>query len=237
MADVLVQTLIPPRLAKWLKQSAEREGLSVAAWVRRLIMMQEAQTAHMQAWHRPPTEQVRTLSEVWGRPGAPNIMLDRVAAHADGSIEVRVHSAKSGAPLTGRDLLQANVLAENIEKGGWFALAGSMNAWRVVNSFADDAHGGQLILTLRPEGRHDVRLFDVTPSWWADAKTSKRRRAVAFQTFLSEVKVGVGVTTGADCSGLDAPRMTFTLPDGHGGLTDEAAKALQKRITAKLEAT
>ena len=38
IADVLVQTTIRPDLAKWVKRQAEREGISVAAWLRQLVM-------------------------------------------------------------------------------------------------------------------------------------------------------------------------------------------------------
>jgi len=37
----LIQTLVPYKTAQWLKSHAESEGLSMAAYIRRLIMVQE----------------------------------------------------------------------------------------------------------------------------------------------------------------------------------------------------
>ncbi len=41
----LVQTKVPTSLAEWLKAEARREGITVAAYVRRLIMKAEEAAA------------------------------------------------------------------------------------------------------------------------------------------------------------------------------------------------
>jgi hypothetical protein len=38
MQNVLVQTLLPPKLGAQVKLLAKAEGMSVSAWLRRLIM-------------------------------------------------------------------------------------------------------------------------------------------------------------------------------------------------------
>lgn len=233
VADVLVQTLVPPRLAKWVKGRAEREGLAVAAWLRRLIMMQEAQSTIVRAWVRPDSEQVRRLSDIWATNQHPHILLDRVLGYADGTAEFAVYDI-NGRVFTRDDLVYMNALADKIDHGGWFALDGSSNAWRVVSSMFDAAHLGQLRVTLRPEARHPERRYEVTPSWWK--KASERRRQEVHATFESQVKTGAGATSAVTISTPGATPLFFVLAEGHGGLTDEAASALSTQIRAKLEA-
>ena len=36
--EKLIQTLVPAPLAAWVKKKAVKEGISVSAWVRRLLM-------------------------------------------------------------------------------------------------------------------------------------------------------------------------------------------------------
>jgi hypothetical protein len=36
--EKLIQTLVPAPLAAWVKKQADKEGLSVSAWIRRLVM-------------------------------------------------------------------------------------------------------------------------------------------------------------------------------------------------------
>jgi hypothetical protein len=35
---ILIQTTVPVELQRWVEERARREGISVSAWVRRLIM-------------------------------------------------------------------------------------------------------------------------------------------------------------------------------------------------------
>ena len=42
MGNALVQTLLPSQVAAWLKRQARLEGISQAAWLRRLVL---------RAWH------------------------------------------------------------------------------------------------------------------------------------------------------------------------------------------
>jgi hypothetical protein len=39
---ILLQTLVPVDAAKWVRSSAKREGLSVAAWLRRMLLLSMA---------------------------------------------------------------------------------------------------------------------------------------------------------------------------------------------------
>lgn len=39
---VLVQTLLPPALGRWVKKESKREGISIAAFVRRALMDKRA---------------------------------------------------------------------------------------------------------------------------------------------------------------------------------------------------
>jgi hypothetical protein len=48
---VLVQTVLPETLGRWTADQAKAEGVSVAAWVRRLLLREQAaQASTDQAW-------------------------------------------------------------------------------------------------------------------------------------------------------------------------------------------
>lgn len=49
-SDNLVQTVLQPGLAAWVKTQAKAEGISVAAWLRRLIMRERARGVRAAQW-------------------------------------------------------------------------------------------------------------------------------------------------------------------------------------------
>lgn len=230
MPDVLIQTLLPPKVAKTVKQRAEREGLSVAAWVRRTIMMQELQTTSVRAWSRPASETFRlSMTQAWGTH--PHLLLERVGAGPGAAVEFRAYNV-DGTPFTPRDLVEKNLLAQNIEDG-WFILDGGLTAWRVIFSMADAARGGQIVLTLVPEERHQARCYDVTPSWWPNLPANDPRRDQAeliIRGAVGPISVHITFTPGSTLTAL-----SFTIPEGFGGMKESAALALQARLKSDLE--
>jgi hypothetical protein len=52
MADVLIQTRVPDRVAKWIANRADAEGDTIAGWTRRLFF-REATMARVKAWILP----------------------------------------------------------------------------------------------------------------------------------------------------------------------------------------
>jgi hypothetical protein len=138
MTDVLVQTVLPPRIAAWVKRRAAVEGISQAAWLRRLIL-QEQQSVTVRAW--VPNLRTGAIDRVHH-----DLVLERVGAEVDGTTQFRVLEPDGAKPCIARRVLETD-LFRSIERNGVF-LDGSRAPWRVVSTLADAGADGQLVMFL-----------------------------------------------------------------------------------------
>jgi hypothetical protein len=152
--DGLVQTILAPELLEWARSEAANSGISVAAWLRRLVM-QHKQSAVVPAWVRPANESKGYLHAlgVHSRERPADFMLQRAQIHSDGSTEFRAY-LPDGSPYTAHELyardMRLELLRQRIQDG-WFALEGSLSPWMLVDSYADTMVDDQIIFRLKPE--------------------------------------------------------------------------------------
>lgn len=140
MPDVLIQTVLPPSIAEWAKSRAAAEGVSVAAWLRRLVM-QRQQAVTIKAW----AALLKT-----GAPlnGPHDLVFERMPTEPSGLTPFRVWEHDGARPCRvawlGGDLLPSMRLHG-------VRLEGSPEPWRIVNEFADNGADGQLVLLMRED--------------------------------------------------------------------------------------
>ncbi len=143
-ADLLVQTVLARPLGKWVKQQADEAGLSTAAWLRKLIMQKQSEL-WVRAWSLPPNRTVREA-----RVSVHAMWLERVAVHANDSIEFRVYERAGGLPLLAKKVAEGGEYPDlRAELEGRLLLDGSDDLWSVVYQLADQNAEGQLVLFLR----------------------------------------------------------------------------------------
>jgi hypothetical protein len=151
--DVLVQTVLPRSLGKWVKDQAEAAGLSTAAWLRRLVMQAQSEV-WVNAWAIEPEHRKSNSSDWWARwsQDPADIFLERVDVHSDGTTEFRAFdpSGRPGTPLFAASLESAprRRLRRNLEEG-WLVLEGSTQPWTVERKIADASADGQIVLFVR----------------------------------------------------------------------------------------
>lgn len=147
-SEVLVQTRLPPDVAEWLAAEAEREGLSLAAWLRRLVY-RERSVARVGAW-------VAGREDAWRRAleppaGAPPFLLRRRWELSGTELVFTLCDWTDEEPL-------APVLLEQVQDAEWlrrpetfrFVLRGSSRPWEIVRTL-EVRPGGPLEIVLRLE--------------------------------------------------------------------------------------
>lgn len=129
-AAALLQANVPPVLAQKVKDIAEQEGITIAAFVRRAIAKAAGVTV-LQAWWRGPGDADTALGHALaGR--RPTFLLETIAASVDGSIDVRVMNDE-GRPIRDHAFFGAYSFSDEGElRGGRMLIAGSLLPWRVV---------------------------------------------------------------------------------------------------------
>lgn len=141
--DTLVQTLLPPDLAAWVRARAALEGLQVSGWVRQLIVRERLRLV-VEAWWCAPSATRRPR-----RADDAPFRLERLGP-TDDTVEYRLLDAEQKA-IDDSDLAERHGAIWNALYDGAFALRGDPRLWRVVHAAADaDANNG-MRLVMRPE--------------------------------------------------------------------------------------
>ena len=143
--DTLVQTLLAPDLAAWVRARAALEGLQVSGWVRQLIIRERLRLVVDAWWCARRAIQRRRRSD-----HAP-FRLERLGAASGGdTVEYRLLDADQNA-IDDSDLAGHHEAIWNALYDGAFVLRGDPRLWRVVHAAADaDANNG-MRLVMRPE--------------------------------------------------------------------------------------
>lgn len=143
--DTLVQTLLPPELAMWVRSRAVLEGLHVSGWVRQLIIRERLRLVTEAWWcaSRAPQRQR-------GADHAP-FRLERLGAAGGDTVEYRLLDAEQNA-IDDSGLAEKYETIWNALYDGAFALRGDPRHWRVVHAAADaDADNGmRLVMRAEP---------------------------------------------------------------------------------------
>lgn len=148
--DRLVQTRIPLATAEEVDRVAEREGMAVATWLRRLIM-KEINSMYIEAW----------VSEK-SRPANRNTHADYYLKRVKDISPTEIEFALLHGPAPYRAPAGAPVTPAFLEDVGWyqhiddvdFVLKGSEKRWRVLRSFYD-SNSRQMMIVLA--SKHFIR--------------------------------------------------------------------------------
>ena len=139
-SDTLIQVLVAPELAQWVRSRAAMDGLQVSGWVRQLIHRERLRLV-VEAWWLPP------MSPAPKKLTAPMFKLERLGAMANG-IEFKLLTADS-LPVTDGDLAQHDPMHIELFVGH-FILRGDPRPWSVLHAFADADDHNALRLVLEP---------------------------------------------------------------------------------------
>ena len=146
--DTLIQTLVPPDLATWVRARAALDGLQVSGWVRQLIHRERMRLVVEAWWQASGTER--------SAKGSAPYRLERLGVLAGDRVEFRWLDA-SDQPICDRAGDEQHALMRADLDVGRFLLRGDPRRWRVIHAFADaDADGG-MRLVLEPEARSAPR--------------------------------------------------------------------------------
>jgi hypothetical protein len=128
MADVLVQTRVPPAVGRWLAKQATNDGLSAAAWVRRLLL-KEMSAMRTEGWVVPASQKHPPTS-------TPSWILERCRDVSATEVEFAVlHGPghqKPGSPVT--DAFLGDVDWYKQPAAYRFRLKGSAVPWAIVRT-------------------------------------------------------------------------------------------------------
>lgn len=139
--DTLVQTLLSPDLASWVRSRAALDGLQISGWVRQLIHRERLKLVVEGWWFSPQTPMPKTLTDAPYR-------LERLGSTGDG-LEFSLLTAE-GEAVT--DIALAEYAPMHVELGGgYFVLRGDPRQWSVLYAFADADSGNGLRLVLEPQ--------------------------------------------------------------------------------------
>ena len=146
MKDVLLQTRVPIDYGEWVSKAAEIDGVSVAAWLRRLVMA-EAQKMRVEAWvvnhgKENPIAYVNCAPP----PASYFLELDQRFSQERKKTFAMRHGPSHNLP-------GADVKAEWLSRlswfndfgSVWFLLKGSPNPWSVVETIFDETKSTVLI--------------------------------------------------------------------------------------------
>ncbi len=140
MADRLLQTRVPPAIARSVKEAAARDGdPSTAAWLRRLLTRHFSGEA-FEAWMSP---RERT-------PATEGITSKRTATYR--LREVRRHSPEV-LELEVRDVADNPMLLHGVDgerTGQVFVLRGSATLWQLIAHFPVSPGRGHVVLRAIP---------------------------------------------------------------------------------------
>ena len=144
--DILIQTRLPTGVGDWVARECVAEGISVAAYVRRLVL-REHDRASTFAWSCPVE---RALEWCWQPPGVPpHYLLCRSYEFSSAEVAFRMRKPiEEGdpAPATVADL---NDEAWYANPGGHrFVLSGSSRPWAIVRTLEVEP-GGAVEIVLR----------------------------------------------------------------------------------------
>ena len=147
-ADTLVQVLLPPDVAQWVRSRALREGLQVSAWLRQLIVRERMRLVVDARWCDPAER--RSPAELFADGTDPPFALERVSVLPGDRIEFR-WLTHGGKPLRDTDLLREYSNISSHLYAGRFALRGDPRPWRVIHAMADASDDNVVIFTLEPD--------------------------------------------------------------------------------------
>lgn len=140
--DTLIQTLVSPELAAWVRARAAVDGLQVSGWIRQLIHRERVRLV-IDAWWSPPSG---TKPSHESDSAAP-FRMERLADEKGDRVEFR-WLEDSGRPVRERDVEKKHGVKRAQLDAGHFVLRGSPRAWRVVHAFADADDDGAMRLVL-----------------------------------------------------------------------------------------
>jgi hypothetical protein len=124
------------------------------AWLKRLIMERQPAALVVRAWGRPngAPKAPPLVPPTWETK--PYMLLERVAIHADGTVEFRAFDgwAKPRTPLLSK-MLQGEDYSELSRQlsDGWVLMDGSSDPWTIVRKVEDANADGQIVLFLRAD--------------------------------------------------------------------------------------
>ncbi len=153
-SDTLIQVLVAPELASWVRSRAAREGRQVSGWVRQLIHRERLRLV-VEAWWLPP------MSPAPKKLTAPIFKLERLGAMANG-IEFKLLNM-DGEAVTDLDLEKNHSAMKAELFVGSFILRGDARMWSVLHAFADADENNGMRLTMEPKASAR-RLLSAAPS-------------------------------------------------------------------------
>lgn len=135
MAEVLVQTRLPQQAADWIARAAETAGLSVAGWVRS-VLLSVATGTRTDAWVVRPSERVARLH---GAPPKPHMTLQLLSRGPALSVFTILHPPThphAGEPWSEHWFKDNNDLFTNQHERA-LVLRGSPSRWSIIHSLFD----------------------------------------------------------------------------------------------------
>lgn len=154
VTDVLVQTRLPPAVAKWLKNRADQDGDSVAGVLRRLAVG-EALRATVPCWIMPENQSDPQV--ILGRGTLPHYHLRLLDQIIGGDARFQV-TTTNGHRVSG-DVWRSTGYFATLDQRR-FILSGDHRPWRLVTSW-ENIQTKCMEVTLRPEDRRVVTAIKV----------------------------------------------------------------------------
>ncbi len=137
--DTLIQTVVAPELAAWVRARAAVDGLQVSGWIRQLIHRERLRLV-VDAWWCPRGGRPRTADPAPYR-------LERLGVLANDRVEFSWLDDK-GLPVV--DRAARATLGDGADELGTFMLRGDPRPWRLVYAFADADADGAMRIVLEP---------------------------------------------------------------------------------------
>jgi hypothetical protein len=147
-SDALIQVLVAPELAQWVRSRAALDGLQVSGWVRQLIHRERLRLV-VEAWWLPP------MSAAPKKLKDPVFKLERLGAMAN-SIEFKLLT-DVGEPVTDSILQEKHCAMKAELFVGHFLLRGDPRPWAVLHAFADADEENGMRLTMEPKADRGTR--------------------------------------------------------------------------------
>lgn len=138
-ADTLIQTVVAPELAAWVRARAAIDGLQVSGWIRQLIHRERMRLV-VDAWWTPRGARPRATDP------AP-FRLERLGVLGNDRVEFSWLD-DGGLPVV--DRAARATLGDGSDELGTFILRGDPRRWRVVHALADADAGGAMRIVLEP---------------------------------------------------------------------------------------
>lgn len=144
--DTLVQTLLAPDLAAWVRSRAAHDGVQVSGWVRQLIVRERMRLV-VDAWWCPPS---RNRRRAQGDLDGPPFRLERLGCGPGGAVEFLLLDHEHAAVRDDHLASTHRALRDGLYDGT-FVLRGDPRRWRVVQAFADADAGNAMRLVMTHE--------------------------------------------------------------------------------------